>query len=151
VILSVGTETVENPVDVRRALMDKPEGIIEFKILRDKQEQTLRVQLEKNTNSWLLGPDQDEGITHVAIAPMAIQIPKFKMAPVAIKVPAYSFKPMKIQMPKLQMAPIAIPQVKLAPMKLDIPQVKLAPMKLDIPKFKLEPIKILIVPRRIVL
>ena len=37
VILSAGGETVENPLDIRRALTGKSEGVIEFRIMRDKQ------------------------------------------------------------------------------------------------------------------
>ena len=73
VILSAGGDSVENPYDLRRALTDKPDGPVEFKILRDKQEQTLRVQLEKGTGSWLmLSDDQFEGFD-LAIAPLAVR------------------------------------------------------------------------------
>ncbi|HSE36592.1 MAG TPA: PDZ domain-containing protein, partial [Blastocatellia bacterium] len=51
VILSADNETVENPLDLRRALSGKSERVVEFRVLRDKQEQTLRVQLEKGTGS----------------------------------------------------------------------------------------------------
>lgn len=140
VILSAGGETVENPMDVRRVLTDKSEGVVELKILRDKQEQTLRVQLEKGTNSWLLAPDdQADTVARVAIAPMAIQVPKIAIAPIAIKMPVITVKPMKIEMPRLEIAPIAIPQVKLAP------------MKVVIPKIRIDPVKIVVVPRRVVL
>lgn len=140
VILSAGGETVENPLDVRRVLTDKSEGVVELKILRDKQEQTLRVQLEKGTSSWLLEPDDcADTVVRAAIAPMAIQVPKIAIAPIAIKVPALTVKPMKLQMPRLEMAPMAIPQIKLAP------------MKVEIPKIQIDPVKIVVVPRRVVL
>ncbi len=139
VILSAAGETVENPVDLRRVLTDKSEGGVEFKILRDKQEQTLKVQLEKGNSSWLLLSDDTQLATHLAITPMAIAIPKIKIAPMAIKVPTVSITPMKVQISKCEMAPMAIPQVKLAP------------MQVEVPKIKIEPVKILIVPRRFVL
>jgi membrane-associated protease RseP (regulator of RpoE activity) len=166
VILSVGTETVENPADLRRALTGKPETAeVEFKILRDKQEKTLKVQLEKGTSSWLLPPDVDGGDFQYALAPL---VPKFKMASSAMKIPAVSWKPMKIQMPKWKLAPITIPQLKLDQMNLqqmnleipqielqemniEIPHVEFEKMNLQIPEFKLDPMKIIVAPRRIVL
>ena len=149
VILSAGGETVDNPLDLRRALINKSEGSVEFKIQRDKREQTLRVQLEKGSSSWLLSPDDSDGVVRLAISPMSIEIPKFSLAPTAITVPGVNLKPMKIQIPTIEMAPIAIPQINLAPVAM--PQINLAPMKVEIPKVNVEPVKILIVPRRIVL
>jgi serine protease Do len=140
VILSAGGETVENPMDIRRALTDKSESVIEFKIMRDKQEQTVRVQLEKGTSSWLLEPDDcADTVVRAAIAPMAIQVPKIAIAPIAIKMPVVTVKPMTIEMPRLEITPVAIPQIKLAP------------MKVVIPKIQIDPVKIVIVPRRVVL
>jgi len=128
VILSAGSETVENPMDVRRVLADKSEGVVEFKILRDKHEQTLRVQLEKGTNSWLLAPDDvTDTVVGVAIAPMAVTMP------------ALTVRPIKIQAPGLEVAPVAIPRIRLAP------------MRVEVPKIQIDPVKIVVVPRRIVL
>ena len=142
VILSVGTETVDNPSDLRRALIGKPETAeVEFKILRDKQEKTLKVKLEKGTSSWLLPPDVD-GDFQYALAPFAIEVPKLKLAASAIKVPALSFKPMKIQMPKLKFAPVTIPQLKLDHMNLEIPQIELEQMNLEIPQIDLKPMNL---------
>ena len=142
VILSVGTETVENPVDVRRALIDKPEGTeVEFKILRDKQEKTLKVPLQKGTNSWLF-TDVDDGDVRYALAPLTIQVPKYKLSPSALKAPSLKWKPMKIQVPKWHLEPITIPRINLEHMDLDIPQINLEPMDLQIPEINLEPLKI---------
>jgi len=142
VILSVGTETVQNPVDVRRALSDKPEGSeVEFKIIRDRQERTLKVPMEKGTSSWLL-TDGDDSDFRFAIAPVQIQMPKFKLAPSSLKVPSVNWKPMKIQIPKWKLEPITIPQVNLEEMNLEIPQINLEPMNLQIPDINLEPMKL---------
>ena len=142
VILSVGTETVENPVDVRRALGDKPEGTeVEFKILRDKQEKTLKVPLQKGTNSWLF-TDVDDGAVRYALAPLTIQVPKYKLAPSALKVPSVNWKPMKVQIPKWHLEPMTIPRVNLEHMDLDIPEINLEPMDLQIPEINLEPLKL---------
>ena len=134
VILSAGGEMVENPLDVRRVLTGKSEGEVEFRVLRDKQEQTLRVQLEKGTSSWLLAPDDDMDTVHVAIAPMTIKVPKMALAPLRVHLPAITVKPMKIQMPRLQTAPIAIPHVRLAPMNVEMPKIQIAPMKVLVPR-----------------
>ena len=139
VILSADNETVENPLDLRRALSGKSERVVEFRVLRDKQEQTLRVQLEKGTGSWLLTPDDPFDGFDLAMSPLTIQIPKIAIAPKAVRVPAVSLKPMKIEMPGLKLAPIEIPEIKLDPMKIEIPNVDIKPMK------------VLVVPRRIVL
>ena len=140
VILSAGGETVDNPMDVRRALTDKSEGVIEFRIMRDRQEQTLKVQLEKGTTSWLLAPDDcADGVAWTAITPMAVQVPKIAISPIAVKMPIVTVKPMKIAMPRLETAPMVIPQVMLAP------------MKVEIPKVQINPVKIVVVPRRVVL
>jgi membrane-associated protease RseP (regulator of RpoE activity) len=166
VILNAGGETVENPLDLRRVLAAKPEGSLEVRVLRDKQEKTLTVQLEKGTGSWLLEADHcDEAEVRVAMAPMAVHIPKIRIAPGAIATPAMEFAPMDLQMLKIKVAPaaIAIPKMELAPMHLQIPKIKmaplampsvmidLAPMKIDLPMMKIAPVNIVVVPRRIVL
>jgi serine protease Do len=139
VILSAGGDSVENPFDLRRVLTDKSDGVVEFKVLRDKQEQTLRVQLEKGTGSWLLlSEDSFDGVD-LAISPLTVTVPKLALAPMAVKVPAFTVKPMKIQMPRFQMAPIAVPQIRIAPMNVEVPKIQIAPMKFRV------------VPRRILL
>jgi serine protease Do len=163
VILSVGAETVENPADVRRVLSGKPEsGEVEFKILRDKQERTLKVAMEKGTNSWLF-TDVDDGAFRYAISPLKIGMPKFKLTPSALKVPSFTLKPMKIQIPKWHLMPntmpqfkledmnIEIPEINLEPLNLEIPEINLAPVNIEIPKINLDPIKIVVSPRRVVL
>jgi membrane-associated protease RseP (regulator of RpoE activity) len=163
VILSAGSETVENPADLRRALTDKTEGTIEFRILRDKQEQTLRVQVEKGTRSWLLQPDDADlvvgalgptaiQIPKVAIAPMSIQVPKIAIAPMSIQIPKVAIAPMAIQIPKVSITPMAIqiPKVSITPMAIPTPRVNIAPMKIEMPKISIPPVKV-IVPKRILL
>ena len=139
VILSAGGDSVENPYDLRRALTDKQDGPVEFKVLRDKQEQTLRVQLEKGTGSWLMLPDDQFDGFDLAITPLAVTVPRIALAPMTVKVPAVAIKPMKIQMPGFQMAPIAVPDIRLAP------------MNVEVPKIRIEPMKFRVVPRRILL
>ena len=142
VILNAGGETVENPMDLRRVLTTKPEGSVEFRILRDKQEQTLTVKLEKGTGAWLLDPHEyaDEEAS-MAIAPMVIQIPKIRVAAAAIAMPKIDLAPMVIQVPKIEMIPFAVPAIK----------IDLAPMKVDVPKIQIPSVKVVVAPRRIVL
>src|SRR5262249_11288173 len=76
VILSAGGETVESPMDLRRVLATKSEGPIELRILRDRREQTLTVQLQKASSSSLMELDDFIGeAIRVSIAPVVIQIP----------------------------------------------------------------------------
>jgi serine protease Do len=141
VILSAGSETVDNPMGVRRALTDKSDGVVEFKILRDKKEQTLRVQLEKGPSSWLMGPDDyADSEIRVAIAPMTVQVPEMSIAPMTVQVPKMSIAPMTVQ----------VPRVSIAPMTIKMPAVTLKPMKVEMPKIKIAPIDVLVLPRRVI-
>lgn len=170
VILNAGGETIENPLDLRRVLTAKPEGSLDFRVLRDKQEKTLSVRIEKGTKSWLLEPDHfGEADVRVAMAPMAIHVPKIKMSPAKIAVPRMALAPMAIQAPKMTMVPtvIAVPRIKLAPMVIQVPRMKFAPMavppakvgitpmaapmKVEMPIIKMPPVRVVVVPRRIVL
>jgi len=158
VILSAGGETVENPSDLRRVLISKIEGSLEFKVLRDKQEKTLSVQIEKGTKSWLLEPDHfGEAEVRVAMAPIAVHVPKIKMVPAAIAIPKIKMVPAMVAMPKFELAPVVIqmPKIKLAPMavpafKVDVTP-RIAPMKLEMPMIRIPPVRVVVVPRRIVL
>jgi len=151
VILSAGGETVESPMDLRRVLTGKPEGVIDFKIIRDKREQTVTVQVEKGTSSWLL-EDGDLGdqairavttpmvidVPGISVTPMVIQTPRINIAPMAIAVPKIAIAPMNVDMPKIRIAPIAIPPAK----------VDLTPMTVELPKIKIPRFKYVVSPRR---
>lgn len=142
VILSAGSQTVENPMDLRRVLIDKPEGALDLRILRDKRELNLTVQVEKRSGSLLVMDDDcADSIIHAAIAPMEIHVPHVAIAPMHIQVPKVALAPMKIEVPEVRIAPIAVPAVK----------VDLAPMHVTVPKIKIDPVKIVVVPRRVVL
>jgi len=142
VILNAGGETVENPLDLRRVLTAKPEGSLDLKIIRDKQEKTLTVQIEKGTKSWLLEPDQfGEADVRLALAPLAIKIPKMKLVPAAVALPKLALTPIVIRPSKIKLAPMAFPSFRF----------DLKPMKLEMPKIKIPPVNFLVVPRRIVL
>jgi serine protease Do len=146
VILNAGGETVETPLDLRRVLTAKPEGSLEVRVLRDKQEKTLTVQIEKGTKSWLLEPDHfGEADVRVAMAPIAVRVPKMKMVPAAIAMPKIVLAPMSVKVPTIKLAPMAVPSMKmnLTP--------RIAPMKIEMPIIKIPPVRLVIVPRRIVL
>lgn len=150
VILSAGGNIVETPGDLHRVLTTRQEGAMEVKVLRDKQEKTFTVQLEKGTRSWLLQPDDfDERDVRFAMAPMKISIPKITMAPMSIVTPRVAIAPL----PKFTVVPTTIvsPKITLAPMALPNPTIKLAPMKMQIPKINISPVKIIVVPRRVLL
>jgi serine protease Do len=156
VILSMGGETVESPMDLRRILTAKSEGSIELKVLRDKQEQTLTVHVEKGTNSWLLEPEDSDEVVAMT-RPISIDLPKIDVTPAVIHMPKIKLEPMTIQVPRVNIAPMAVPSVNiqvpkidLEPMKIEIPTIDLEPMKIEIPKINLAPIKIQILPRRII-
>lgn len=164
VILSAGGETVERPTDLQRVLTGKPKGAIEFKILRDKREQTLSIQLEKGASSWLLDPDNHPEVAILdGIEPLTIRIPKIAISPMSVRVPAVTMTPMKIQMPKIAISPMSVrvPAFKMTPMTIQMPKidatpavtphVMIAPMRIDVPTIRMKPMKLLIVPRRIVL
>lgn len=156
VILSISGETVENPMDLRRILTTKSEGAVELKVLRDKQEQTLTVHVEKGTNSWLLEPEDSDEVFAV-ITPISIDLPKIDVRPAVISLPKLKFEPMTIQMPKVNIAPMVVPSVNvqvpkidLEPMKIEIPNVNLEPMRIEVPKVNIAPMKIRLLPRRII-
>lgn len=156
VILSVAGETVENPMDLRRILTTKSEGSVEVKVLRDKQEQTLTVHVEKGTNSWLLQPDDSDEVVAVT-TPFTVALPKIHVRPAVINVPRVKLEPMTIQVLRVHIAPMVVPSVNvqvpkidLEPMKIEIPEINLEPMRIEIPKIDIAPMKIQILPRRII-
>jgi serine protease Do len=154
VILNAGGETVENPMDLRRVLTTKPEGSVEFRILRDKQEQTLTVKLEKGTGAWLLDPHENgDEEASVAIAPVVIQIPKIKIAPAAIAMPKIRVAATTIAMPKIDLAPmvIQVPKIEMTPVAVPAIKIDLAPMKVEVPRIQIPSVKVVVAPRRIVL
>jgi serine protease Do len=139
VILSAGGETVESPMDLRRALTTKSEGPIELRILRDKQERTLTAQLQKASSSSLLELDDIGGTIRASIAPMVIQIPSVAIQPMSIQVPAIKLDTIKIEMPELKIHPIVVPKIDIAPIKIDGPKIQIRPINI-----KLAPVRIIV-------
>jgi serine protease Do len=152
VILSMAGENIENPMDLRQVLSTKSEGPVEVRIIRDKQEKTLTVQIEKGTRSWLLEPDDSDDVLALT-APVSIEIPDINVSPVVVSVPKIKLAPMAIEIPRVKIAPMAIPSVNIdiAPMKLELRKLEIAPVKIEVPQIKVPSIRVQVVPRRIIL
>lgn len=123
VILSADGAAVENPGDIRRVLTAKPQGTIDLKVLRDKREQSLTVEPQKGTGSWLLEKHD------------------FGEAELQVSVPRINIAPMAVELPRINVVPAAIA----------IPRINIAPMKIDLPKISISPVKVIVAPRRILL
>ena len=96
VILSAAGQTVETPMDLRHALVAKQEGAVELRILREKQEQTLTVQIEKRSGILLEDGDCIESSVRAAIESLDIEIPEIVVSPVAIQIPRIAINPMVV-------------------------------------------------------
>lgn len=129
VILSVGGETTENPVKVHDALQSKPEGSIELRVLRDKQEKTLTVQLVKAKTSLFISPDDFDVVEpeiHIAPLPQIliepIQIPLIVVGPLSVA-PLTRLKVVPAVAPSLAI-PENIPQIRIP--RITLPQMQIA-------------------------
>lgn len=124
VILSVGGETTENPLKVHQALRTKQDGSVELRVMRDKQEKSFTVQLEKGKTSWLISPDDLD----LTVLPELTPIPSVVVEPISI--PEINVAPMRLKVPSAA-APVAIPEIKIP--QISIPQITLPPLKLVVP------------------
>ena len=133
VILSIGGETVDHPARVVEVLRGRGEGALEVKVMRDRQERSLTVQLEKGKTS-LAWPDDDADVivSEALAAPIEIgpiNIEPFEFAPVAIP-----------QIHIERIAPVAIPQIHITPMprmsfpKINMPKIVMPPIRIVIPE-----------------
>jgi membrane-associated protease RseP (regulator of RpoE activity) len=131
VILAIGGETTDNPQRVRQALQSKSEGPIELRVLRDKQEKTFTLQLEKGKTSWLVSPDDfdvSEPVIHVVSIPeimlKPVHVPKMVVGPVnVVPVTRLNIVP--------AIAPIAIPEITVP--EISIPRITVPPVKVVLP------------------
>lgn len=131
VILSIGGEATDNPVKVHEALQSKSEGPIELRVMRDKQEKTLTVQVEKAKTSWLGAPDEFD-LLEPAIR--VISIPKTHIEP--IHIPRIVVGPVNVlPLTRLEVvpaiAPIAIPKITIPEM--NIPRMTIPRLKVVVP------------------
>lgn len=141
VILSIGGEAVDNPLRVHQVLRSKSEGPIEVKVMRDRQERTFTIQLEKADSSLFISPD-DFGDIVVEVPQMDIEplhIEPIHIAPlVQMAVPAVRVAPIKIapiapiKISPIIIAPAAMPEIHIAPVR--PPKISIPPLKLIMPK-----------------
>ena len=145
VILSIGGVTVDRPGSVAEALGNRSEGAVEVKVMRDRQERTLTVQIEKGKTSMVWSDDDADVIVSEAlvepfeIGPITIE--PFDFAPVAI--PQIHIEAMPpVTMPEIHIAPVTIPQMRLAPMtfprmtipKINMPKIVVPPVRIVVPE-----------------
>ena len=124
VILSVGGETTESPLKVHEALRTKLDSSVELRVMRDKQERSFTVQLEKGKTSWLISPDDLD----LTVLPEIAPIPSVLVEPITI--PKINVEPMRLKVHPAT-APIAIPEISIP--QISIPQITLPPLKLVVP------------------
>jgi hypothetical protein len=131
VIISIGGEPTDGPMKVHEALQSKPEGPVELRVMRDKQEKVFSVQVEKGKISWFGGPDDfalPEPAVHV------IAIPKMQIEPIYI--PRMAVGPINVTpLTRLSVsppvAPVAIPKITIP--EIVVPRMTLPPMKIVVP------------------
>ena len=79
IILSVGGEDIGNPMEVGRALRKKDEGSIDIKVLRNKQERSLTIQLEKRQGPSWQGSSAELGELFTAPMEFSFDMPAFDL------------------------------------------------------------------------
>ncbi len=145
VILSVGGETVDSPRRVVEALRGKGEGAVEVKVMRDRQERAVTVQLEKGKTSlvWPADDDMDVVMSEALVAPFEvgpIHIRPLHIAPMAL--PQIHLAPMPpVAIPEIHIAPMAVPRIHVTPMalprmvmpKINMPRIVIPPLRIVMP------------------
>src|SRR5262249_33658131 len=74
VILSIAGETVDGPADVSRIISQRAKDTVEVKVMRDKQEQTITLQMDKGDASWFNGPDSFD-VDTLVVRPVVVAAP----------------------------------------------------------------------------
>ena len=153
VILSIGGEAVEHPFKAQQILQSKSEGPVEVKVMRDKQERTFTVQLEKGQTSSIMfiSPDDfgdiDIEVPQVVVEPVRIgpihiepiHIEPAQIAPMPrVTIPAVRIAPIApisitpINIAPVHIAPVAMPKFHIAPVS--PPKLSIPPLKLIMPR-----------------
>jgi len=79
VILTIGGESVDNPAEAWRTLRQKAGETVEIKVMRDRREQSLTVQLDKRTTtSWAIEPGELEDLVIPAVT-VEIPMPRIEI------------------------------------------------------------------------
>lgn len=90
VILSVAGEKVEGPGDITRILRDHEEGPVEVRILRDRRERTVTVDLEKpEAGAYRLG-----AAVHLGPGTIELELPEVRVAPLP---PLPALEPLQVE------------------------------------------------------
>lgn len=141
VVISVAGQPIESGFDVGRATRGRAEGPLEVKVIRDKQERTFTVQLEKVDSSVRRLDDDDFDEMIIALPEIAIQeieLPEIVIPEISfpeILIPA--IEPIVVSMPKIDLralAPVVVPMplIKIAPIApIKIAPIKIAPIKIQ--------------------
>jgi len=104
IILSIGGEDIDNPMEIGRELRKRDEGPVDLKILRNRQERSLTVQLEKRQGAALADPTVD--IDELIALPMDLS---FDMPLVNLP---------ELSLPLIEMKNLNIPLINLPELKL---------------------------------
>jgi membrane-associated protease RseP (regulator of RpoE activity) len=142
VVVAVAGQTVEYPLSIHQILNGKPEGPVEVKIVRDKKERNLTVQLEaEKVSSFVYSPnDFDEDIVRVPniIVPRVtvprVVVPRVVVPRVAPRVVVPSMAPLpafKFRYASPVIAPMPMPRITIP--KISIPRIKMPPMRIVMP------------------
>jgi serine protease Do len=112
VIVSVAGKSIEGAFDIHEALAGKEEGPIEVKVVRDRQDRTLTLQLEKEgTTSWTWGPDQIE--MPDVVTPMPMPALRWRQIAPKFRMPVIKIAP--VRLPKLITPRIKLPAIRIKP------------------------------------
>lgn len=125
VILSIGGQATENPVKVHEALQTKSEGAVDVRVMRDRQERTLTLQLEKGKTSWLIAPDEFD---LAESGGRIISIPRIHIDPVHIPATIVPLTRLEVT-PAID--PIVVPQFTIP--EISVPRINVRPMKIVLP------------------
>jgi serine protease Do len=104
VILSIGGEKVNRPSDVSRILWAKAEMQIEVKVMRNKQEQTLTLQLEKTERRPGLILElllESPGMVMPEMEGFVLRLPEITIPPIQLNLPPFKLTAPRIDIPRL--------------------------------------------------
>jgi serine protease Do len=103
VILSVGGQAVASPAEAWRALRQKAGESVEIRVMRDRQEQSFTVQLDKNAaTSWLIEPDMLNDVV-IPATPIVVPLPSIELP--SINLPEL---PALAPMPQIELSPLPL-------------------------------------------
>ncbi len=126
VILSMGGEKIDTPTDIMRILNRTKEGPLEVRVMRDRQEMTFTVQVEKSgSSSGLLFDDR---IDSLMVHPPDVVIPMPEITMPSINLPVLTIPrlvPMAVPMPRIEMTLPRLSPVVIPMPRIEIPSVQL--------------------------